>query len=271
MSGSGGPDIEGVRAFGRDVTFGDTAEDYATHRAGFPPAFFAALAERGLCDRGTVALDIGTGTGTIARGLARCGAQVSAVDPAQDLMEQAKALDAQAGVQVTYHRAPAEALPFDGDSFDLAVAGQCWHWFDRPRAAAEVARVLRPGGVAVIAHFDWLPLPGSVVAATEALIRAHNPAWALGGGTGIYPLWPGDLTAAGFTGIETFSFDVAQPYAPQAWRGRIRASAGVAASLGPGAVAAFDAELAACLARDFPGETLSVPHRVWVCIGRLPD
>ena len=60
------------------------------------------------------------------------------------------------------------------------------------------------------------------------------------------------------------------PYGHRAWRGRIRASAGVAASLGPEAVAAFDAEHATLLATGFPSEPLDVPHRVWALTARAP-
>ena len=49
-------------------------------------------------------------------------------------------------MQVEYHVAPAEETGLPDDNFDVVTAGQCWHWFDRPRAAAEVARLLRPGG-----------------------------------------------------------------------------------------------------------------------------
>ena len=78
----------------------------------------------------------------------------------------------------------------------------------------------------------------------------------------MYPLWTLDVAEAGFDRLETFSFDVKVPYSHDAWRGRIRASAGVAASLPPDAVAAFDLELAALLEQDFPGQPLGVPHRV---------
>ena len=37
---------EDMRAFGRQVDFGKTSTDYATHRAGFPEAFFDLLVER---------------------------------------------------------------------------------------------------------------------------------------------------------------------------------------------------------------------------------
>ncbi|MEM7439585.1 MAG: class I SAM-dependent methyltransferase [Pseudomonadota bacterium] len=263
-------DPDAVRAFGAEVSFGKTAADYAEHRAGFPQQFFDALIERGVLGRGMSALDIGTGAGTVARGMTLAGASVTAVDPADDLMKEASRLDKAAGVDVTYLTGKAEALPMEDAAFDLAIAGQCWHWFDRPRAGAELSRVLRPGGRAVIAHFDWLPLPGSVVEATEALILRHNPAWAMGGGTGIYPAWLGDLAAAGFEDVETFSFDIDQPYTHVAWRGRIRASAGVAASLDAAGVDAFDADLAALLADQFPADPLSVPHRVWAVTACKP-
>ena len=64
------------------------------------------------------------------------------------------------------------------------------------------------------------------------------------------------------------SFETDVPYTHEAWRGRIRASAGMAASLLPEKVAAFDAEHAALLARDFPADPLAVPHRCWAVWGR---
>lgn len=263
-------DIVGTHAFGAQVDFGRTASDYATHRHGFPPRFFRILVERGLAASGMRALDLGTGTGTVARGLALAGLEVVATDPAEALLEEARRLDRDAGVSVAHAVGRAEAIDAADATFDLVTAGQCWHWFDRATAAAEARRVLVPGGALVIAHLDWLPLPGTVVAATEALILAHNPRWTMGGGTGLYPQWTIDLATAGFTEIETFSFDVALFYTPQAWRGRIRASAGVRASLEASAVDRFDAELAARLEQDFPGDTLTVPHRVWAATARRP-
>jgi SAM-dependent methyltransferase len=172
-------------------------------------------------------------------------------------------LDAGAGVEVEYRIARAEDTGLAPGSADVVAAGQCWHWFDRPVAAREAGRVLRPDGRIVIAHFDWIPLSGNVVRATEKLIEAHNPEWKLGGGSGVHPWWFRDLGEAAFREIESFSYDVSVPYTPEAWRGRIRASAGVGATLAPEQVAAFDRELAALLADRFPGKTLDVPHRVF--------
>ncbi|HTW08994.1 MAG TPA: class I SAM-dependent methyltransferase [Acidimicrobiales bacterium] len=250
------------------VEFGRTADDYATHRVGFPPSLFDRLASFGLGKPGQSVVDVGTGTGTLARGFALRGCRAVGVDPAPEMLEKACQLDREVGVHVEYRVARAEATGLEGYSYDVLSAGQCWHWFDRPSAAQEARRLLRAGGAIVICHFDWLPLPASVAEATEAAILRHNPHWGGAGGSGMYPRWATDVAAAGFGGTETFSYDVDVAYTHEAWRGRIRASSGVAASLSPQAVRDFDADHAGMLAERFPNDTLHVPHRVWALVAR---
>ena len=72
---------------------------------------------------------------------------------------------------------------------------------------------------------------GSLVEATENLIKQHNPKWGGHGWHGIHTKWFADLRSAGFVGIESFSFDVEVPYTREAWRGRIRACRGIGATL----------------------------------------
>jgi SAM-dependent methyltransferase len=252
------------------VDFGRTAADYATHRAGFPPSFYVHLARRGIDVAGARLVDLGTGTGTLARGFARRGAQVTGIDPAVPMLEQAQQLAAAEQLHVDFIEGRAEATGIAAGSVDIVTAGQCWHWFDRATAAAECRRILRPGGVLVIGHFDWIPLPGNVVAATEALIKRHNPAWRFDGGYGVHGHWLTDMGTAGFLDIESESYDEWPQYSHAAWRGRVRASAGIAATLNAAAVAAFDAELAALLARDFPTEPLAVHHRIFMACAHKP-
>lgn len=245
------------------IDFGKTASDYARHRAGFPASFFERLAAQGIGRPGQRALDLGTGTGTVARGLALRGARVTGLDPSEALLEHARDLDRESGVSVEYVVGRAEATGLPPATFDVVTAGQCWHWFDAPAAGREIRRLLLPGGVLVIAHFDWIPLSGNVVEATERLIEQHNPGWTMGGMQGIHPRYLRDVAEAGFLGIETFSYDLDVPYTHESWRGRIRASAGVAASLAPGEVEAFDRALGVLLNERFPGDPLPVFHRVW--------
>ncbi|MCP4993129.1 MAG: methyltransferase domain-containing protein, partial [Gammaproteobacteria bacterium] len=151
-------------------------------------------------------------------------------------------------------------------TYDIVTAGQCWHWFDRPRAAAEVKRILKPSGMVAIVHFDWVPLAGNMVRSTEDSIESHNSDCRTGGGLGMYPQWLRDLGEAGFQKLETFSYDVDVPYTPEAWRGRIRASAGVGGMMSSKEVKQFDVKLAELLAQYFPDKVLQVPHRVFALI-----
>src|SRR6266498_3062327 len=250
------------------TNFGASADDYAKFRAGFPDSFFARLAAYGVGAAGEAAVDLGTGTGTLARGLALRGCRVIGVDPDQRLLDQASQLDEAASVSIDYRNGTAENIPLADNCADLVTAGQCWHWFEGPKAAAEIARILRAEGHVVVAYFSWLPLPGSIVQATEKLILQHNPRWGGAGGNGFDLSSLAHLSIAGFSGFETFSYDLNTPYTPEAWRGRVRASAGIGASLAPDEVKSFDTELAELLAQSFPGEGLQIPHRVFAIIGK---
>ena len=271
--------------------FGRRAKDYACYRAGFPDELFERLKGFGIGVEGQRLLDLGTGTGTLARAFARLGCEVTGLDPSEDLIAEAKRLDCQAGVSVRYVKGVAEATGFPEDSFDVVTAGVCWHWFDAERAAAEIRRVLAAKGRLVIAHFDWLAADGNVVEATERLIRRHSrrafwntlaasiatstigrfkPEWNRMKGTGIHPDRLTTLAATGFEDIESFSFDAAVPYSHEAWRGRIRTHADVGASQDPGRVARLDADLRSMLNTRFPDDPLLVPHRVFAVIGRAP-
>jgi len=251
--------------------FGATSEDYARHRAGFPDSLFERLAAHGVGRPGQSIVDLGTGTGSLARGFARRGCHVIGIDPAEALLQAASELDASAGVSVEYRVARAEDTGLPDAAFDVVAAGQCWHWFDRPQAAIEAARILKSHGILVIAHFDWIPLACNMVRLTEELIEHHNPGWKMGRGLGVHPLWLRDLGEAGYRGLETFSYDIDAPYTPEAWRGRIRASAGVGGSMSAEQVEEFDRELAELLASRFPGALLQVPHRVFAVLARTPE
>ncbi|MEM9518653.1 MAG: class I SAM-dependent methyltransferase [Actinomycetota bacterium] len=252
------------------TSFGAAADDYAAHRAGFPRAVFDRLGAFGVGTAGQTAVDLGTGTGTVARQLAARGCTVTGIDPDPRLMAQGATLAAAEAVDVEWREATAERTGLADDVADVVTAGQCWHWFDRQAAVTEAQRILRPGtGRLVLLYLDWIPLPGNAAAATERLIEAHNPAWIMGGGYGMWPQWVPEIQAGGFGGIETFSFDLDIAYRHEAWRGRIRASAGITV-LDDGAKATFDAELASLLTCDFPDDPISVLHRVWVMVASNP-
>jgi SAM-dependent methyltransferase len=92
-------------------------------------------------------LDLGTGTGAVARLVARAGAEVSACDPAAALLDAARRLADESGVAVRFDTGGAERLPYGDAAFDAVASSMAFIFApDHERAAAELARVTRPGG-----------------------------------------------------------------------------------------------------------------------------
>jgi SAM-dependent methyltransferase len=92
------------------------------------------------------AVDVGTGTGTLAFALAPLVREVVGVDLVPEMLEHARAAAADHPT-VTFVEGDAHALPFADGAFDLAVTSRTIHHVPRPEAAiAELARVVRVGG-----------------------------------------------------------------------------------------------------------------------------
>ena len=130
--------------------FTDVADDYELGRPGYPPAVVAAIAERlALPPRARIA-DVGAGTGKLTRALVAARARRRRRSSRsrglrgrlREVVPEAEARDG-----------AAEALPLAAAEVDAVVCANAFHWFDAPRAVAEFARVIRPGGgLALIWH-----------------------------------------------------------------------------------------------------------------------
>jgi ubiquinone/menaquinone biosynthesis C-methylase UbiE len=100
---------------------------------------------------GATVADLGSGTGFYTDDLARVAGRVVAVDVQRAMHERYRANgvpDAVAPVT-----APVDALPLADDALDGAVSTMTYHEFATPAAAAELARVCRPG--ARVVTVDW--------------------------------------------------------------------------------------------------------------------
>jgi 2-polyprenyl-3-methyl-5-hydroxy-6-metoxy-1,4-benzoquinol methylase len=105
---------------------------------------------------GARVLDVACGTGNTAIPAARAGAVVTGVDIATNLLEQARERAAAEGVSIRFDEGDAEQLPYDAAAFDVVVT--MFGAMFAPRfklVAAEMARVLKPGGVVAMAN--WTP------------------------------------------------------------------------------------------------------------------
>jgi SAM-dependent methyltransferase len=249
---------------GMTIDWGKTSLDYAGYRPGPPPSFYERLAALGIGKAGQQLLDLGTGTGVIARQMARQGCQVSGIDVSDGQIAIARECAAQEKLAVTFEVAPAESIPFAAGSFDVATANQCWLYFDKPKVLAELKRVLKPEGVFVTSHYSWLPRIDPIARASEELVLKHNPAWSAKDWDGV--VRPVHVWMEGTVVLQAmFFYDVEVPFTRETWRGRMRACRGVGAELTPEQVEAFDREHDALLKRTVAansGDTFTVTHRI---------
>jgi|SRR5215203_2611314 len=105
---------------------------------------------------GMKVLDVATGTGNLALPAAKAGADVTGIDIAPNLIEQAIANAAAQGLTAKFEVGDAEALPYEDNAFDVVMTMFGAMFAPRPDVtAAELIRVTKPGGL--IAMANWTP------------------------------------------------------------------------------------------------------------------
>lgn len=129
-------------------------------------------------------LDVACGPGTLSLLAARMGAQVSALDFAEEMVGRCRARFAAAGLRVDLRAGDGQDLPFQDETFDAGFSMFGLMFFpDRVRGLAELRRVVRPGGAVVVS--SWRPL-GEVPAldAIFSALREEMPNLPVGGAAG---------------------------------------------------------------------------------------
>jgi SAM-dependent methyltransferase len=158
----------------RASSFDSVAEEYEAARPSYPPELLAPLP----VPRSATVLDLAAGTGKLTRVLVQRYSEVIAVEPLAGmravLQRVVPGVEALAG--------SAERIPLDDGSVDAVFVAQAFHWFDKPAALGEIARVLRSGGV--FANI-WNgpdddapnPLPAEYLAELDVLHNAVEHPW----------------------------------------------------------------------------------------------
>lgn len=158
-------------------------------------------------------LDLGCAGGFMAEAMARRGAVVTGIDPAAEAIAAARAHARAAGLRIGYGVGVGEALPYADAAFDAVVCVDVLeHVADLQKVLAEVARVLRPGGLFLFDTINRNPLARlAVVTVAEDILRllprgTHDPALFIRPGelraglTGA-GLVPGPITGLGPRGV----------------------------------------------------------------------
>ncbi|MGW5556265.1 class I SAM-dependent methyltransferase [Micromonospora sp. NPDC003944] len=122
------------------LSFGAAASEYDRLRPRYPEG-----AVRWALDGLSAArvVDLAAGTGILTRAVLALGHEVVPVEPDPEMRAQLAA----STPGTTALAGSAEAVPLPDSATDAVLAGTAYHWFDRELAHAEVARVLRPGGI----------------------------------------------------------------------------------------------------------------------------
>ena len=120
-------------------SFHRAAEEYERGRPGWPAEVLDLVP---VADDSTV-LDLGAGTGKLTRILAGRYRRVLALEPLDEL----RAILAERVPSAKPLPGVAEAIPLGDAEVGAVFAAQSFHWFANEVALAEIARVLRPGGV----------------------------------------------------------------------------------------------------------------------------
>ena len=116
---------------------------------------------------GMKVLDVACGTGNQSIPAARTGADVTGIDIATNLLDQARARAAAEGLKIHFLEGDAEELPFADATFDVVYSMFGAMFAPRPeRVAAELIRVCKAGGL--IAMANWTPesVAGQIFRAT---------------------------------------------------------------------------------------------------------
>lgn len=178
---------------------------YDELRPGYPADAVAWLAE-GVDAENDLVADIGAGTGKLTRALTRAGLRVVAVDPSTDMLAQLS--ERMPGLQTCVGTGEHTTLA-DG-SVVLATFGQSWHWVAPDDGAAELGRILRPGGMAAMVWnfldtaVDWVAEYVAIMHSTRGAEKAshHDEA-------------PPEL-GSGFGPVQRAEFSFVHPMRPDA-------------------------------------------------------
>jgi SAM-dependent methyltransferase len=133
------------------MVFNVAAEAYDSFMGRYSAVLSPQFADFAEVAAGRRVLDCGCGPGALTAELLQRGAEIAAVDPSPPFVAAMR----ERHPDVDVREAAAEELPFEGGSFDAALAQLVVHFMEDPvRGLSEMARVTRDGGVVAACVWD---------------------------------------------------------------------------------------------------------------------
>lgn len=226
---------------GKAFDWGRTSEDYAKYRDVYPKQVYDRILSYGLCQKGQIVLDLGTGTGVLPRNMYRYGAKFIGTDISENQIHQAKLLSETQGMDIEYLVSSAEELDFPENSFDVITAFTCFFYFDHDILMPKLKKWLKPDGHLLVGYLSWLPFEDKIAEESEKLILKYNPDWSGAGETRRSAFVP-ECYKKDFEKVHNEIIDMKIPFTRESWNGRIRACRGVGASLSENDINSFEKE-----------------------------
>ncbi|GAB4203851.1 MAG: hypothetical protein OHK0022_28410 [Roseiflexaceae bacterium] len=139
--------------------FSGIAALYDSYRPQPPAALPGILTQLAGVERPALVVDVGSGSGLSTRLWAAHAARVIGVEPGEDMRRQAEARNSELppGADVSYRAGSSSATGLPDGCADIVTISQALHWMEPGPTFAEVARILRPGGVFAAYDCDWPP------------------------------------------------------------------------------------------------------------------
>ena len=151
--------------------FSALADRYERCRPGYPAELFGFLADAAPGHR--LAIDVATGNGQAATGLAPYFDEVLATEPSEAQLARARPHP-----RILYRRGRAEQIDVPDGSCDLLTAAQAAHWFDWEAFPTEALRVLAPGGVVALWTYELFTVDPRIDALVADFYRnVTGPYW----------------------------------------------------------------------------------------------
>ena len=249
--------------------FNALAEQYDAYRPHYPAEALLFLVTLGELDGASDVADIGTGTGRIARELAKYVRIVYAVDTASAMLERLQESAKEEGLSnIRLVESPGESTGLPSDSLDLVTLAQAFHWMNKPAALKEASRILKPDRPLVLLWNQVQNTSDPYYAEITSLIKKHNLDYK--GGADIISIdFPDHITNSklfGTTERYTFPFEV--HYSPESYVGYLLSKSYVGMGIGSSDLPHFIENAHGILRNSFPNKVVVEKYETVMLVSR---